>query len=88
MQFGVLPSSADSTKHWIEKTTSDRETCCEELRLVLRGKVTDHHRYMLRQLLGDMEHVEQKITQLEGEINRPNGGSPECDHPLDHDTRR
>ena len=36
-----------------------------ELRLVLRGKVTEHHRTMLRELMEDLEYAEHKIERLE-----------------------
>jgi transposase len=39
-----------------------------ELRLVLRGRVTEHHRLMLRELMEDLEFVEAKIARLEKEI--------------------
>jgi len=38
------------------------------LRLALRGRVTDHHRLMLRELLGDLDAVDSKIRRLEQEI--------------------
>ena len=39
-----------------------------ELRLVLRGRVTEHHRLMLRELMEDLEFVEAKIRRLEKTI--------------------
>jgi transposase len=36
-----------------------------ELRLVLRGRITDHHRLMLSELMEDLEFVERKIDRLE-----------------------
>jgi transposase len=39
-----------------------------QLRLVLRGRITDHHRLMLRELMEDLEFVERKIQRLEAEI--------------------
>jgi len=39
-----------------------------ELRLALRGRITDHHRLMLRELMEDLEFVERKIWRLETEI--------------------
>ncbi len=39
-----------------------------ELRLALRGRVTDHHRLMLRELMEDLEFVERKIKRLDTEI--------------------
>jgi transposase len=39
-----------------------------DLRLALRGRITDHHRLMLRELLEDLEFVERKIFRLEQNI--------------------
>ena len=39
-----------------------------ELRLALRGRITDHHRLMLRELMEDLEFVERKIDRLDIEI--------------------
>jgi transposase len=39
-----------------------------ELRLALRGRITDHHRLMLRELMEDLEFVERKIRRLDAEI--------------------
>ncbi|MDQ2949744.1 MAG: IS110 family transposase [Acidobacteriota bacterium] len=36
-----------------------------ELRLVLRGRVTEHHRIMLRELMEDLEYTEHKIERIE-----------------------
>lgn len=42
----------------------------EELRLVLRGEVSEHHRYLLGELLDDLERIEAKLLRLEEEITR------------------
>jgi transposase len=39
-----------------------------ELRLVLRGRITEHHRLMLRELMEEIDFVERKIKRLEAEI--------------------
>lgn len=39
-----------------------------ELRLALRGRVTEHHRMMLRELMEDLDFVERKIQRLEASI--------------------
>ena len=36
-----------------------------DLRLVLRGRITDHHRFMLGELMDDLEFVERKVERLE-----------------------
>lgn len=41
-----------------------------ELRLVLRGRITDHHRLMLQELMQDLEFVEGKIARLERAIRQ------------------
>jgi transposase len=40
----------------------------DPLRLALHGRITDHHRYLLRELLEDLERVESKIMRVESEI--------------------
>jgi len=40
----------------------------DQLRLVLRGRITDHHRYMLRELMALSDRIEAKIVRLETEI--------------------
>ena len=39
-----------------------------QLRLALRGRITDHHRLMLREWMEDLEFAERKINRLEAEI--------------------
>jgi transposase len=39
-----------------------------ELRLALRGRITDHHRLMLSELMEDLDFVERKIQRLDTEI--------------------
>jgi len=40
------------------------------LREALAGRVTEHHRFMLRELLDDLDHAEGKMTTVEQEIDR------------------
>jgi transposase len=40
------------------------------LRQALAGRLTEHHRFMLRELLDDLEHTEAKMTTVETEIER------------------
>ena len=52
----------------------------DQLRLVLKGRITDHHRYMLRELMADLDQIEAKILRLETEIAdqmRPYAGAIE-----------
>lgn len=46
-----------------------------DLRLVLRGRITDHHRFMLGELMDDLELVERKMERLEKQI------AAQCDIP-------
>lgn len=41
-----------------------------ELRLALEGRVTEHHRFMLAQLMDDLQHTEAKMIAVETEIER------------------
>ncbi len=41
-----------------------------ELRLALEGRVTEHHRFMLKQLMDDLRHTEAKMAAVEAEIER------------------
>ena len=42
----------------------------EELELVLRGSIREHHRYLLGELLADLEFVRDKILRVEAELAR------------------
>ncbi len=42
----------------------------EQLELVLRGDIRDHHRYLLGELLADLEFIESKIVRLDQELLR------------------
>ncbi len=39
-----------------------------ELRLALNGRITDHHRFLLGELMDDLERVEAKLQRIEKEI--------------------
>jgi transposase len=55
--------------HWLaDKAKGTLRGKRAELRLVLRGQVSEHHRLMLRELLEDLEFVERKIERLEKAI--------------------
>jgi len=45
----------------------------ELLKQALEGRITEHHRFMLRQLLEDLRHAEGKMAKIEGEIDRRMG---------------
>ena len=38
-----------------------------QLELALQGKFGDHHRFMLKQLLGHLDHLDQQIAEFNGE---------------------
>lgn len=42
----------------------------EQLELVLRGNLREHHRYLLAELLADLDFIKDKILRVEGEIAR------------------
>jgi len=42
----------------------------EQLELALRGDVQEHHRYMLKELMDDVERIEGKLLRIEAEIVR------------------
>jgi transposase len=42
----------------------------EQLELVLRGHIEEHHRYLLGELLADLDFVESKIVRLDQELLR------------------
>lgn len=42
----------------------------ELLKQALEGRITEHHRFMLRQLLEDLRHAEGKMAKIEAEIDR------------------
>lgn len=39
-----------------------------ELKLALTGRVNDHHRFLLNEMLDDLRHIESKMTKVEAEI--------------------
>lgn len=41
-----------------------------QLQLALEGKVTSHHRFLLGELMADLEFVESRMTRIEAEICR------------------
>jgi transposase len=41
-----------------------------ELQLALQGRVTEHHRFMLRELMDDLRHAQTKMSAIETEIDR------------------
>jgi len=41
-----------------------------ELKLALEGRVTEHHRFLLHEMLDDLQHVEAKMSKVEVEIER------------------
>jgi transposase len=41
-----------------------------ELTLALEGRVTEHHRFLLGEMLDDLRHVEAKMSKVEAEIER------------------
>lgn len=54
---------------WLaDKAMSHLRNKRDQLRLVLKGRITDHHRHLLRELMDDVEQVEAKICRVQAEI--------------------
>jgi hypothetical protein len=63
--------AGEQRPEWLaDKAESSLRKKRGELRLVLRGEVTEHHRYLLRELMDDLDWIESKVSRLEGEIVR------------------
>ena len=41
-----------------------------ELQLALEGRMTEHHRFLLRQLFDHLHFTESKLSEIEREIDR------------------
>jgi transposase len=39
-----------------------------QLKLALQGRVNEHHRFLLNEMLDDLRHIESKMTKVEAEI--------------------
>lgn len=69
----IIHSIIQGQQHpdWLaDKAKSHLRKKREQLRLVLRGQITEHHRYLLGELMEDLERVEQKRMRIEGELER------------------
>jgi len=61
--------AGEDRPEWLaDKALSALRNKREQLRLVLRGQVSDHHRYLLQELMQDVERIEDKISRIEAEI--------------------
>lgn len=61
--------AGEQRPEWLaDKALSRLRDRRDELRLVLHGEVNEHHRYMLRELMDDVERIESKILRIEAEI--------------------
>jgi transposase len=61
--------AGEQRPEWLaDKAMSSLRAKREQLRLVLRGEVTEHHRYLLAELMDDVARVEDKIQRLEAAI--------------------
>jgi len=60
----AIIDGVESPNFLAEKAKGRLPAKIPELRLALRGRVTDHHRFMLRELMEDLEFVERKIVRL------------------------
>lgn len=63
--------AGEQRPEWLaDKAVSSLRNKREDLRLVLRGEVSAHHRYLLQELMDDMERIEAKLLRIEAEIVR------------------
>jgi transposase len=61
--------AGEQRPEWLaDKAVSRLRNKREELRLVLHGEVHEHHRYLLQELMEDLERIESKILRIEAEI--------------------
>lgn len=67
----IIKAILDGQEHpdWLaDKAKGTLRNKRPQLRLALRGRITDHHRLMLRELMEDLAFVEGKIQRLEAQI--------------------
>lgn len=63
--------AGEQRPEWLaDKVLSSLRSKRDELRLVLRGEVNGHHRYLLQELMDDLERIESKLLRIEAEIVR------------------
>ncbi len=61
--------AGEQRPEWLaDKALSRLRNKRDELRLVLHGEVNEHHRYLLKELMEDMERIESKVLRIEAEI--------------------
>jgi transposase len=61
--------AGEDRPEWLaDKALSSLRNKREQLRLVLRGQISDHHRYLLQELMQDLERIEDKICRIQAEI--------------------
>jgi transposase len=61
--------AGEQRPEWLaDKAMSHLRRKRNQLRLALRGELSEHHRFLLQELMEDVERIEGKITRLEGEI--------------------
>lgn len=64
----ALMAGEDRPEWLADKALSSLRNKRDQLRLVLRGQVSQHHRYLLRELMEDLGRIEDKISRIEAEI--------------------
>jgi transposase len=61
--------AGEQRPEWLaDKALSRLRDKRDELRLVLQGEVNEHHRYLLEELMEDLERIESKVLRIEAEI--------------------
>ncbi len=61
----AIIDGVESANFLAERAKGRLQAKIPQLRLALRGRVTEHHRTMLRELMEDLDFVERKILRLE-----------------------
>lgn len=64
----ALIAGQEDTKQLAELAQRKLRAKIPQLRLALRGRVTEHHRFLLRLLLDELTHLEALIARLSGRI--------------------
>lgn len=61
--------AGEQRPEWLaDKAVSRLRSKRNQLRLVLRGDLREHHRFLLQELMEDLERIEAKIRRLESQI--------------------
>jgi hypothetical protein len=73
----AIADGEDDPQRLAQMTRKGLRKKMPQLQLALQGRIRDHHRFLLRQLLEELTFMEQKINKLEQRIQ-------ECMRPYQH----